>query len=346
MTTTFEDVDDQEIERLARAIQAQLHPLTGGRSRGTAMVTPTGATPVVLPPNLYAIPVSAAADKPSEHPTMVVKVDFNPATEQPHKQGGDWTVAPATPLQVSFVANSGGARFNIINTGWKLRFDPPVPGLEPTAMVNSLWSGGVDGIVKACSIYEDADDTGNLFGAGVGNFPAIIISWINEETVEGRTAGVSQGRTRANRNTRSYYEDFVLYVVSTSLVGGGIRRREGLRIMAGVRNCLTDHAMNDDGEPLVAFGTGVEVMQGSRVAAEPKAWIYAVRARLSTTVSRVDTREWQPWNKFKFEASLPADPHLDEDGNPVPPNQTDELRLIAPKPDGTPEGIKGTIPQS
>lgn len=344
MTTTLDDVDGGEVERLARALQAQLHPLTGGRATGTALVTRTGGE-VVLSPNTYVIPVSATADTPSENKTMIAKVDFNPLTAEPHKQGGDWIIGP-TATQVSFIANAGGLRFNSIKSGYKLRFDPPVPGLEPLATVDADWSGGVDGIVKAAAIYEDIDDPRSIFDAGAGAFPAIVISWNGSEVADGRTTGVSQGRTRANRNTRSYYEDFSIFVVVADAGGANQRRKQGQRITEAVRNCVTDHSSNDDGEPLVAWGTGVEVMQVAKAAQSPQVWVYVVRCRLSTTVTRVDTRTWQPWLKAKVEASLPADPHVDNDGNPVPPNQSDELRLIAPKPDGTPEGIKADIPQT
>jgi hypothetical protein len=344
VTTTLDDVDGGEVERLARALQAQLHPLTGGRATGTALVTRTGG-PITLPPNTYAIPVNATSDTPSENKTLITKVAFNPATVEAHNQGGDWIVG-ATPTQVAFVANAGGLRFNSIKTGYKLRFDPPVPGLEPTATVDADWSGGVDGIVKAAAIYEDVDDPRSIFDTGVGVFPAIVIAWNGSEVADGRTTGVSQGRTRANRNTRSYYEDFSIFVVVADAGGANQRRKQGQRITEAVRNCITDHSMNDDGESLVAWGTGVEVMQVAKAAQSPQVWVYVVRARLSTTVTRVDTRTWQPWLKSKVEASLPADPHLDDNGDPVPPHQPNELPLIAPKPDGTPEGIKVNMPQS
>lgn len=342
MTTTLLDVDDGEIERLARAIQAQLHPLTGERASGTALVTRTGG-PVQLFPNTYAIPVNESGDRPTENKTMLVKVGFNPATVKPFNQAGEWDIgAGATPI--GFVANAGGVRFNQLGPGWKLRFDPPIAGLAPTADVDTQWDGGVDGIVKATAIYEDVDEPRSIFDAAVGNFPAVVIGWLGEEAAEGRTAGVVQGATRKNRDTRAYHEEYGVYIIVTSALSGSVRRKEGARLVGAVRNCLSDHSMNDDGETLAAFGTGLEVMQSARAAAVPQAWVYVVRVRAATTVQRVDTRKWNKWRKLKLEASLPAQPDI-IDGVPQPDHQPNELRLIAPKPDGTPTGILVDIPQ-
>lgn len=87
--TTFEQVRGGRLELHARAIQAQLAPLFGTRATGRARVKRlTGAGEVVLPPNEYALPLITTASGQSTRPNNLVKVAFNPATEEEHKQGG------------------------------------------------------------------------------------------------------------------------------------------------------------------------------------------------------------------------------------------------------------------
>jgi len=331
VTTTLADVDGGEIERLARALQAQFYPLTGARATGTALVARTGGA-VDLPANAYAIPVDSTGDVPTESPVLLVKVEHNPATVAPFQQGGEWSIG-ASPTQVTFVANSGGKRFNSIKAGWKLRFDPPLSGLEPEATVDADWSGGDDGIVKGCSIYEEVLSA-DLIKTAVANLPSLVVTWVSSEPAEGRTAGISQGGTRKNRSARAYNENFVVFVVTTAMRGVNNRRKEGQRIVEAVRSCVTDRTANDDGELLTAFGTGVQVMTSSKVAQSPNAWVYAVQCRLSTVVCRVDTRQFAPWERGKVEASLPA----------TPPGQPTPLPLVAPDPAGDPVGLKFNMP--
>jgi len=322
--TTWEQVKGGRLELHARAIQAQLAPLFGTRATGRALVKrATGGGEVELPPNEYAVPLITTTLE-SVRPNNLVKVAFNPLTERPHKQGGAWTIPDDDDgIEVTFVAQVGGTTWAAITAGQRLRWDPPVPGLEPEMVVTQSFTGGARAADQAAMTVIDLeiDDARSLLDAKLGAFPAIVVGWIGSEPVEGRTAGMRQGSTRKRRDVRAYHEAFSLYIVSTSAEGHG-RRRRLQELVEACRNVLSDRSMNDDGELLSSVGTGLEILTASaRAAQSPNVTVGLVQLRAVTTLQRVDARTWNRWETLTVGASLPAstDPDApEEQQEPLP----------------------------
>ena len=303
------------IDRLGRALMAQLSSLTGSRAAGVARVRSAIGAAIVLSPNTYAIPVIDG----SAHEELLVKVAFNPATELEHKQGGEWTVDPTLEPEgtlVSFVASMGGAIFSF-PVGSRLVFLPHVPGLEPSAQVTTEFAGGIEGRVKQIVVFDDIQSPAEelaLFQAKVRAVPALVLAWMQSAPTEGRTAGLSQGGSRKGRAVRAYYETWALYVIAADSTGEEARRREALDIMETARELLTDRRRSDDGETLSAMGTGIEVLSSVRLRPRREsAARFLITFRTVVTLEGTNTRSFTPWQTSKIESFVEAGA-----GNPEP----------------------------
>jgi hypothetical protein len=302
------------IERLGRAMCAQLSLLTGTRAEGVALVKATGA-PVALPQNTYAVPITSTANE-----QFPVKTMPNPATAEAHLQGGDWTVT-AAGLPVRFRANVGGAMGNW-PAGTRLRFVPEVPGLEVEAIVQAPgFEGGVTGPVKQVVVYDDfpsADLAKAMFQGKVQGMPALVLAWVGSAPIEGRTAGISQGATRKARGVRAYFENFVLYTLCSDSTSGETRRKIALEITEAARAVLGDHKVNIDGERISGLGTGLEILSSARMPKKEQALPMLTNLRVVSVRRRVDVRtfeEWQ-WTRYKaFKEAVAPDPDEGEAGN-------------------------------
>lgn len=328
MTVSLADVQGNEIERLTRALMAQLTPLTGTRATGTARVVSSSGVDVPLPPNAYAIPI---VDGQTQEP-LLVKARHNPATTREHLLGGDWTVTPAGTT-VTFEGNNGGAIWNVIAPGSKLRFQPAVPGIEPLAEVLAPgFGGGAVGPVKQIVSFDELGPQRSfeLFKAKVGDFPAIVLAWISSQPVEGRTGGISQGATRKRRGVRAYFETFSLNVVVSSSESAEARRREGLVVMQAARRLLTDRMRNDDGEVLSVMGTGVEILGSVRMPRTESSWVFVVTLRCITTECRAEGRTFQPWELTRIRS-------FDSENPPANPDELTLHDFTVPMPQEPPD---------
>jgi hypothetical protein len=313
MAVTLDQVDDggSGLEQLARAVLSQLSVLFGTRGTGKVLVKATDED-MLLTPNSYAVPIITTASGPGERPDMLLKTAFNPATEEAHKQGGDWLIT-AAGTEVDLVTAIGSTQSAAITAGSKVRFDPPLPGIEPTADVTvGFTPGDGAGPAKAGTIFEELNNGArSLLDAQLPAFPALVVAWLGSEPVEGRTAGISQGASRKGRAAAAYFESFGIYVVSSSTEGRG-RRKMAQRLLEAASQLLIDRSMNDDGETLNTMGTGVYVLNRTpRIAQSPNASIGRILLRTVSTLERVEGRSFPPWLKMTLGASLPAS--TDED---------------------------------
>lgn len=292
---------------LAHAYLAQLHPLTGTRGTGAVTATATGAD-VEVPRNTYLVPVRDGAAM--YH--WPFKTAGNPATAQPHNQGGEWTVTGAG-TQVTIQSNVGGKWANL-KAGDVLRWEPPIAGLEPTVTVTADFTGGDEGSIKEVRFFEDLETSrqaSDFFDAKLGRFPALLLIWFRSTPVEGRTTGMSRGGSRAQSGVTLNFEQFAAYVITSRLDADPRRRREGLDLMAAVSGALTDVGRNLDGELLASAGS-VEVLERARFARGPSAYVYAVTVRSAIALCRQDTRTFVPWLRSRYVDILEAEGPLPE----------------------------------
>lgn len=294
------------IERLARALAAQLTPLTGTRSTGEITVTADAGDEKVLPPNTYLIPVVGGQLRSD----LVFKTTRDPSTVAANGTGGSWTVTGGATASVGITSNVGGARHNLA-ASTVFRFDPPVDDFAPTATLDATMSDGSDAsqLVKRIAFFEDLDGANankDIFSSLLGNYPAILIAWEGGEPAEGLTAGMRQGSTRVRRQGRVMRESFSLYVVTGRLASDAKRRQEGLVILQAASRLLSDRQCNDDGEALSSIGAGVEINGRGRFARGQRHYIYLAQVRCNQILQPIDSREYATWIATRIRASLPG----------------------------------------
>ncbi len=282
------------IERLGRALLAQLSPLTGQRAIG--VVTVTATTGGALPANTYLLPVVGGQLR-DDLPFKTV------GTSDP--------VDPGDPISVPITSNAGGARHNL-PAGTVFRFDPPLEGFEPTATLEASMvdAGDAGAVVRKLAWFEDLDSANpgkDIFDSLLLEYPAIMLAWQGSEPAEGTTSGLQQGGTRARRQIRFWREAFVLYVVCGRLRSDSARRQQGLLLMHAVTDLLTDRKQNDDGEQLSDVGAGVDIFARSRYQRRPNCYVYAMRLRANQTVGpAIDRRTWTRWALTALDGALPG----------------------------------------
>jgi hypothetical protein len=321
---TVADVSSGATRILGNALCAQLWPLTGNRSTGTAVVTATGAD-VVIPANSYGFPVLDG----EANQQMLLKVAHNPVTRGPHQTGGHWTVTSAgTPIQ--FKSNVGGLKMNIA-AGSLIRFSPPIPGLASDVVVQAPgFTGGTNGLVLDVRQYDDIgtpDQARAMLQGKLGNYPALVLAWLKSTPIEGRTAGVAQGSTRQGRDARAYFENFILYVISSNAGSGELRRAIALNLKDAVIDLLNDYKRNFDGEVLTAMGTGVEVLDSNRVPKIEQATTISMALRTIAVSTKTNRVSYSPWLRTRYRSYVAAEP-AEVEGDP--PVHADDLELSDP----------------
>jgi hypothetical protein len=305
-----DDITVNHIERLARAILAQLAPLTGARATGVVSVTANSVPgDHRLPANSYLLPVVGGQLRHD----LAFKVQPNPATTD-----GAWECDTSETTNVPVTSNVGGKRHNVPADA-QFRFDPPVAGFQPTATLEGAMTGGSNtgALAKSVAFFEDldvSDPSQDLFAAMV-ELPGLLLIWTGSEPAEGTTAGLRQGSTRQQRGARIIRESFQLYVVSGRLGSDSNRRQEGLVLMQAATRLLTDHMQNRDGEQLSTAGAGLEVNERRRVDRGQQAYLYMIGLRTNQTLLSFDERTFNVWERTRFELALPAR----EDPEPTAP---------------------------
>lgn len=303
---TFADrVDFDAIQSLARAVLAQLSPLTGTRATATLRIVNATGDAVVLPPNVYLVPV-VGNDRADD---LLFKTARDPATALAHNQGGNWTVPDGTSEGVIVTSNVGGARHNLA-AGTPVLFDPPIEGLTATLATPGV--GGTDAaIVRRANYFEELDGARlerDLHAARVNTLPGVVIVWSSSEPAEGRTSGLSQGSTRIADGVRIFRETFDLFVIAASLGGDERRRNAGLVALQAVTRLLTDQRANRDGEALAAIG-GLEIVGRDRFARSERTYAYRLQlrvSRLDTITPNVDPASYPQWLTTQLDVALPG----------------------------------------
>lgn len=292
---------------LARALLSTVAPASGTRATGSILAVASGASPVTLPANTYLVPVleGEGGGKQTDE-GLLLKTGLNPATELPFQQGGAWTVPGSGSLAVSVRSMLGGARHNL-PAGTVLRWDPPVPGLTATAVVQAGGlAGGVDpstpgGFLSAAwfpalgpQAFQD------LFAAGLGRMPALLLSWVASDPVEPVVAGTRQGSTRARRDRRVFRETFVGYAIGSHQQSAGRRQAEGFELMHWLTDLWTDRMRNDDGEQVSFAAGGVNILSRRQLHKDPRFYVYEIAFSTQVIYSRTDTRAFGPWDKTRI----------------------------------------------
>ncbi len=185
------------ILRTARATMSILSPLLGERATGWVLARASGA-PATLPRNSYAVPVVGGQ----------VAFDGLLKTLPEATIDAAGTLVPAASVL-------GGAFTNLAE-GTELRWDPPIAGLEPIAVIAAPGlTGGMSatgyGAVRELKLYEQigsATAAQDLFAAKVGHFPALVLSW-------DQSAHPTDIVTRKSRTTVLFQEHWLLSVIAS-----------------------------------------------------------------------------------------------------------------------------------
>lgn len=289
------ELTENTIELLSRALLAQLTPITGERAAGVVTASAPGPDPITVPRNTYMIPVVRGHLRP--------ELVFKTLAEGVVPGGGT--------LDLAVTSNIGGARHNVADET-VFRFDPPVPGLAPTATARGDFTGGsnVGALLRNVQIFEDVDATNveeDFFASMMTDPPAAVLSWQQTEQAEGEVVGLRRGASRATRSVVLDAESFVLYVIVARIDGPGMRRKEGQVIAQAATRCWRGRMKNIDGEQLMATGGGVAVVSRARVARAPKHYVYAVRLRaIQSAETRVDGRTFTRWERTNIQGALPG----------------------------------------
>jgi hypothetical protein len=305
------------IKRLQRAIFAQLSPLSGSRASGPARVVALAGGDVVLRANTYLIPVISGEALDSR----IYKVAPNPDTltagslASGQWSGGAWTIPDGDELQVTVQSNVGGADQNLpANT--RLRFDPPVVGLEPEALVQTAITNGTnanslvgEAAIKRMVFWQTmktASAAKEFFQASSGEFPAMLMIWLRSQTLQGRTSGGTQGNTRVGRGERAMREGFQCFFGSGSHGSADERRDTGFRAIELATALLSDQQNNIDQEPLSSMGAGIEITERTLAVAGKEHFIYTLDFEVNQVFSKLEQRTFGPWNVNHIVAKIPG----------------------------------------
>lgn len=291
------------IGALARAVLAQLSPLTGTRATGTVTVTNATGAAVTLQKNAYLLPVVGGelADD------LVFKVAPAPGMG-PYGQGGDWTVPAGAAASVAVQSNLGGARHNL-PAATVLRFDPPIAGLEETATLEADLVDGADADMLQRANYYELMEAGSLardlHSGRLSQTPAAALIWTGSSPAEGRASGTNQGSTRVADGVRFFREAFELFIITSTLASDGKRRATGLTVLQAASRLLSDQQVNRDFERLASVGA-LEITGRSRFSRDEKSYVYTLQFRVNRILSRFDERTFTPWLRTHLRQDAPG----------------------------------------
>jgi hypothetical protein len=313
-----EELLSGQIKRLQRAIFAQLSPLTGSRASGAARVVAlNGGGDITLPVNTYLIPAVDGESRDSR----LYKVAPNPDTitagsvASGQWSGGEWVIPEGDELQVTIQSNIGGAHQNL-PAGTRLRFDPPVAGLEADALVETAITNGTNtsplvGSAKLVRLVfwqelRAAQSAREFFAAGAGEFPAMLMIWLRSQTLQGRTSGGTQGNTRIGRGERAFRESFQCFFGAGSHGSADQRRDQGMIALELATALLSDQQNNVDMEPICSMGAGVEIVERALAVAKREHFIYSMDFEVNQVVSKLERRVFGPWEVNHIVEKLPG----------------------------------------
>jgi hypothetical protein len=282
-----------------RALQAILQDFQGAFGVGPATVRASASgAPVTLEHGAFAIPIVDEGAREE----LTVKVDPNPATAD-----GSWSVTRAG-ASVTFSTLQGGQRCNL-PAGTRLKFDPPVTGLESMAVVGT---GGIVGGAPATTnpsllqvrCYKDLGartTAADFFRAQLGEYPAVAICWASTDPGDGTsTASLGVSTARAGNGRRLFVHEFSLYLVGTRLDGSNERRRELDYLRDCLLELLTDRVSWRD------LVLNCKVLDARATGMTPDSYIDTIRVTIDYALQRSERRTFNPWRKTRLRASKTA----------------------------------------
>lgn len=268
--------------RDAYSIMGLLLPLTGERATGNVLLKATGDDVVITATRpRYLYPIVGGAVAP----------------ERVYKTVGDVTITSAgTAVPVRSLV--GGAMHNIAEaTPMRLveGLNGNEDGLEVDLAVTLVQAGGLAGgttpeafgTFKRVALHEEltaAEVSQQLFIAGVGHFPALLLTW--------DSAGETELSIRHQRHMPCRWSAFIIVSRNDS---GPRRRAEGLRLMNDVAEIITDRCETEDRE---VFSTPHRIVVNGmgRVVRTPTVFVYAVSFTTETTLVK---REWRTFPRME-----------------------------------------------
>lgn len=277
------------VMKMERSLLSAIQPLTGTRATGSAVVKALAAD-VVLPRNTYGIPVirSATGAKQVDQ-TKLVKVAAD-------------TVVTAAGVNVPIFSMLGGTEQNLPATS-EIIWDPGVTGVETRSPLLAALAGGTNsvgpGALKRAVSFEglSAQDTQGLFGGGLGQLPAVVVSW------EGADPADRAGNARAIRKHR-----WRIYVVVSRQDSALERMHDGKVALDWIAGIFTDRQAID-GENLSAPQTALG--PSGRLAFGAQALVYFLDVFVSHTDVKIDGATYTAWTKTRVQMqTTPADPAL------------------------------------
>jgi len=287
-----------QTKAIRRAIMGVLRPLSGDRATGVILArAASGYGEITVPVNSYLQPVtsSAAGTKMVDRNQLVRTTQAMVVTEA-------GTVLPVASL-------GGGAKQNLAKSTL-LRWDPPLTGLVATATVHgAALAGGADpaagatAAVKGILAYETMPraEARDLFNAGVGPVPAVVVTW----------AG-SGGRTGAGEGVTRHTDLWKIYVVTASHAEAMARVDEALDILDAIEGYLEQRSSYGG---VVFSSPPAEVLDKVLVRANSESFIYAVTLRTHSAVRRIETRsiedgDWALWKTTSYQLQVATVPPL------------------------------------
>lgn len=284
---------------VGRGLLARLLPLTGTRASGAIVQTLTGPNAEVVAGN-YLLPVVNGQLREE----LVYKVAPKPDGSM------KWNLPADGPLAI--VSNVGGKRHNL-PAGTVMRWDPQLPGLDPTATVDAGGiAGGLDPVgslvLNAAVLYESVGNQLSgveFFRSGIGAFPAVVAMWSDSEPADGlATSSLRRANSRTGEGSQLYTETWAIDVVVSRQDSEPKRRAQGLLLMDEVTTFLTD-AQTVDGV-VISHPSGVQIRRRSKLTGLPRDMaqayqIYAIELAVTGNYVRPDARTWAALERFNLD---------------------------------------------
>lgn len=281
--------------RTARAILEVLRPLTGDPATGTATMTATGAD-IEVEAGSFLAPV-----RKTRGGSRKIDRDNLVRTRE------DTTIT-STGTAVGIISMLGGARQNL-PAGTVLRFDPPLEGVEETAPVAALMTGGADatgvGAVKQiveAEQLESASAALDIFNAKVSSgAPAIVLAWDGSGPVE-----------RIGRGVLSQVDSWTLFAIVSRADSSAGRRSEGRDIVDAIRGYLLDRGSVAG---YVFSSPPTQIVGRVRTAITKGSYVYAVQIETMSHPKRIETRgatspdgemTWSEWRRTVLDVQCVA----------------------------------------
>lgn len=300
-----------EILRIERALLCQLQPLTGSRATGQVLVHATGAD-VVLPANMYAAPIitGQSPGKGAVDWNRMIKTATAVGGPQPPLAPAPTTVTAQGTLVPCFTA-IGGPAMNLPD-GTLVRWHPPIPGIEPVSKIVGNMTGGapLDGPEAVAALvpiegFSSQLAGGKMLQAGVGQWPAVIVSW---------ESASARGRQRAGIARTMYNHTWRCYVIIPRYEGDHLRRDDAKVIMAAISELLTD-ATSVDGEHFASL----HVLAGNwgRLTLGREFYAYYCDFILPHAVARRDARTWEKFDGERVQIITTDEPGIQPPDPPI-----------------------------